>query len=247
MARELGVERFGRASTTEQVMHALREAIVEGRIAQGEPLREAALADALGTGRGAVREAVRQLIQEGLVSYTVHRGASVRVISPADRLDVYVAREAIETQAARLALEAGDPPDLGPLKTALARLRTAAGGQAEDGPVKLTRRLVAADVRFHQELVRLARSERLDRIYETLAAEARMLLIYQPPYPRSDYVDDHERLLTALADRDPATPDLVAEHLRLSAHLIAGELAGRAEEETTGRPAPDHAEGELVR
>ena len=66
---------------TEQVLRELREAIVEGRIPQGEPLREVSLAATLGTGRSAVREAVRQLIQEGLVDYEPHRGAFVRVMS----------------------------------------------------------------------------------------------------------------------------------------------------------------------
>src|SRR5918996_563910 len=85
-----------RASTTEQVLQELREAIIDGRIAQGDALRENPLAQTLGTGRSAVREAIRQLVQEGLVDYELHRGAFVRVMSLADRLDVYVAREAIE-------------------------------------------------------------------------------------------------------------------------------------------------------
>src|ERR671933_2087294 len=88
-----------RASTTEQVLQELREAIIDGRIAQGEALREVSLARAFGTGRSAVREAIRQLVQEGLVEYQLHRGAFVRIMSLADRLDVYLPREAIETAA----------------------------------------------------------------------------------------------------------------------------------------------------
>ena len=64
-----------RASTTQQVLYELREAIIDGRIAQGEALREVSLAKT-GTGRSAVREAIRQLEQEGLVVYELHRGAS---------------------------------------------------------------------------------------------------------------------------------------------------------------------------
>src|SRR5207253_9519518 len=75
-----------RASMTEQVLRELREAIIEGRIPQGEALREVSLAGTLGTGRSAVREAIRQLVQEGLVEYEPHRGAYVRVMSLADRL-----------------------------------------------------------------------------------------------------------------------------------------------------------------
>ena len=86
--------------------------------------------------------------------------------------------------------------------------------------------MIAADLRFHQELVRLAGSPRLDRAYDTLAAETRILLRHHPEYPWRTYVHDHEKLLVALSARDLGLPELVADHLRLSADLIGGQLAG---------------------
>jgi DNA-binding GntR family transcriptional regulator len=209
-----------RASTTEQVLQELREAIIDGRIAQGEALREVSLAKTFGTGRSAVREAIRQLVQEGLVDYELHRGAFVRVMSLEDRLDVYVAREAIETGVAKRVVEASPPPDLSLLRGALETLRATA-----EGHDRVTEDQIAADIRFHQELVHLAGSPRLTRAHETLAAETGMLLRHHPSYPWSDYVGDHERLFEAIEGRDPHAPDLVGEHLRLSARLIAEELA----------------------
>jgi DNA-binding GntR family transcriptional regulator len=211
---------------TEQVLRELRKAIIEGRIPQGEPLREVSLAGTLGTGRSAVREAIRQLVQEGLVDYEPHRGAMVRVLSVADRLDVYVAREAIESGAARRIL-AGPPPDLDDLRAALQRLSETAGDHD-----RITEPVIDADIAFHQELVRLAGSPRLARAHETLAAETRMLLRHHPAYPWASYVTDHAELLDALERRDPATPELVAAHLRLSADLIAGELEADRKETT---------------
>jgi DNA-binding GntR family transcriptional regulator len=208
-----------RASTTEQVLHELREAIIDGRIAQGEALREVPLSRTLGTGRSAVREAIRQLVQEGLVDYELHRGAFVRVMSLADRLDVYVAREAIEAGVARLMVEASATPDLSALGAALQDLRTRARGHD-----RITDELIEADISFHEELVRLAGSPRLRRAHETLAAETRMLLRHHPSYPWSDYVSDHERLFDAIERRDTRAPEYVIEHLRLSARLIADEL-----------------------
>jgi DNA-binding GntR family transcriptional regulator len=208
-----------RASTTEQVLHELREAIIDGRIAQGDALREVPLARTLGTGRSAVREAIRQLVQEGLVDYELHRGAFVRVISLADRLDVYVAREAIEAGVARLAVEASPPPDVSALRAAMQELRTTAQGHD-----RITDEVIEADIRFHEELVRLGGSPRLRRAHGTLAAETRMLLRHHPAYPWSDYVSDHERLFEAIEQRDPRAPEYVIEHLRLSARLIGDEL-----------------------
>jgi DNA-binding GntR family transcriptional regulator len=217
-----------RASTTEQVLTELRDAIVDGRIPQGEQLREVPLSRELGTGRSAVREALRQLVQEGLVEHQMHRGAVVRVVSLEDRLDVYGAREAIETGAVRQILERDEPLDLSSLREALEALRSAFSRSTD-----LTDEAIAADIRFHQELVALCGSPRLTRAHTTLAAETRMLLRHHPVYPAADYVSDHERLLDALERRDPGTEELVVQHLRLSARLIGEEIAREAAEQGT--------------
>lgn len=218
---------------TQQVLTELREAIIDGRLAQGESLREVALSRSLGTGRSAVREAIRQLVQEGLVEYEMHRGAYVRTMSLTDRLDVYLAREAIECGAARRVVEAEERPDLAPLRAAIKDMRAAARGRARVGE-----QLIDADIRFHQALVGLAGSPRLSRAHETLAAETRMLLRHHPPYPWREYVDDHVLLLDALDRRDAETPDLVAEHLRRSARLIGDEL-------TAGEPISTEEENRV--
>jgi DNA-binding GntR family transcriptional regulator len=209
-----------RSSTLEQVHRLLRDAIIEGSIPQGAHLREIHLATAMRTSRGTIREAIRHLVQEGLAEYELHRGTFVRALSVADRLDVYVAREAIEVGVATRLLDRGDELDLAPVETALEELRRAARGRT-----KPSERVIAAEVRFHRELVALAGSPRLDRAYETLAAETRMLLRLHPAYPWRTYVSDHAELLEALRRRDPRLPELVAAHLRLSADLIGGELA----------------------
>src|SRR6202011_2944722 len=136
-----------------------------------------------------------------------------------DRLDVYVAREAIEVWAARTLIGRAEPLDLAALDAALATMQTREARQQRP-----TEETIAADLRFHHELVRMAGSERLTRAHETFAAETRMLLRAHPPYPRRTYAGDHKKLVEALRRRDPRTPDLVAEHLRLTSRLIGGEL-----------------------
>ncbi len=209
-----------RSSTLEQVHRILRDAIVDGSIPPGAHLREVHLARELETSRGTVREAIRHLVQEGLVEYVLHRGNFVNALSLRDRLDVYVAREAIEVGVARRLLQSEAPLDLTALEAAMDELRRAAVGQKRP-----TEDVIAADLRFHQELVRLAGSPRLDRAYDTLAAETRMLLRHHPEYPWQTYVDDHAKLLDALTRRDAKLPDLVVEHLTLSVDLLRGEIA----------------------
>ena len=195
----------------------IRDAIVDGRIPAGAPLREQRLVEQLGTSRGTVREALRHLVQEGLVEYRLHQGAFVPEQTLADHLDVYVAREAIECWAAKKLIESPEPIDTSGLEAAIEEMEAAGAGVAR--PSEGT---IAADLRFHQELVRMAGSERLTRAHETFAAETRMLLRSHPPYPGSTYAGDHRELVDALRRRDPRTPEIVAEHLRLTSRLLSG-------------------------
>lgn len=218
--------RFEGHSATETVRRIIREAIVDGRIPAGDQLRESRLVEMLGTSRGTVREAIRHLVQEGLVEYRMHRGVFVKSPLLDDQLDVYVAREAVEVWAARELIERHDVLDLSALDDALAAMRSREARQKRP-----TEDTIAADLRFHHELVRLAGSDRLTRAHETFAAETRMLLRRHPPYPWRTYASDHQQLVDALRRRDPKTPMLVAEHLRLSRRLLGGGSADTIEVE----------------
>ncbi len=100
------------------MLHELRAAIVAGRIPPREPLPEAALAQTFGTGRSAIREALRTLVQEGLVVSELNRGAWVKPLSTEDVIDVYRARTAIEVAAVERRPRARDRPDLTGLRAA---------------------------------------------------------------------------------------------------------------------------------
>jgi DNA-binding GntR family transcriptional regulator len=209
------VEALDRVSTTEQALRALRSAVVDGRIKQGDQLREIQLARLLGTGRGTVREALRHLVQEGLAEHEVNRGIFVRRFAPEDVLDVYLAREAVELAAAQILLGRPVPSDLGRLRACVKRMAetAAAGGTWRD--------VADLDITFHETLVELAGSPRLARMYATLAAESRMHLYAYPPYSTVQSVADHQQILDALEAGRPAAPTLLREHLRYSAALAA--------------------------
>lgn len=228
-----GLGTVERRSTTDQVLQELRAAILGGRIKPDEPLPEAMLASAFGTGRSAIREALRHLVQEGLVVTEINRGARVRPVSVEDVIDLYRARTAVEGAAVGAMLERGEDVDLAALHAAQARIREASPADGTESP---SAELIAADIDFHRVMVGLAESPRLSRAHEPLAAESQMLLNWHPVYSLSDYVADHQELLDAIQARDPAAVDVVRAHLKLSSDLIVGEadrLAGVAP--TTGR------------
>ena len=211
-ARAAAIEGLKRVSTTDQVQRALRAAIISNVLTPGEQLRETRLAATLSTSRGAIREALRTLAQEGLVDYELHRGHSVAAFGPDDLVDVYLAREAIETAAAQLIQSRR--PDLTPLEERLAAMEAVAARRGDDW-----QEMAEVDVAFHEELVAIAASPRLCRMYATLAAETRILLRGYPPYSSERNVDDHRKILIALREGRPDPVRLLREHLRFSSRL----------------------------
>jgi DNA-binding GntR family transcriptional regulator len=82
-----------------QVAERLRAAILGGDIAPGAPLVETALSERFDVSRGPLREALRQLIEEGLVATVPYTGTHVTTLSVEDVREIYSMRTALETFA----------------------------------------------------------------------------------------------------------------------------------------------------
>ena len=87
----------------EAAFDAIKEAILEGRIAAGEPLIETKIASALGMSRTPVREALALLEHEGLLSHHTGPGLVIRELSREEFIDMFVANELVEPQLVRRA------------------------------------------------------------------------------------------------------------------------------------------------
>ena len=104
----------------------LRDAILDGRLAQGERINEVQVSRSLGISRGPLREALRRLEQDGLVRSSPNRGVSVIRVTARDALDLLNVRRLMEPYAVLEALRR-HPDELKPLAaTALAEMRRAA-------------------------------------------------------------------------------------------------------------------------
>jgi DNA-binding GntR family transcriptional regulator len=93
-ARDDGYEPMGQA-----IARRVRDAILDGRFKPGARIRQEALARQLGVSRIPVREALRQLESEGLVTLVPHSGARVARLDFDEHLELYRIREAIEPMA----------------------------------------------------------------------------------------------------------------------------------------------------
>jgi DNA-binding GntR family transcriptional regulator len=141
-----------RVRLVDEVAEVLRERIYGGHYSLGTPLRQEQLAAELEVSRTPLREALRMLEQEGLV--TVLPGRGVRVIR-GDRqrlLAAYRLREVVDGLAARLAAEHADSAVGERLRAILAAQEAAV---ASWEPATYT----ATNVEFHAEVVRAARNE----------------------------------------------------------------------------------------
>jgi DNA-binding GntR family transcriptional regulator len=157
-----------RVSTADQVASLMRERILRGEFKPGTSLREVVIAAAIGVSRNTLREALRILVQEGLVRHSVHRGITVTLPSAESVADIYRVRRLLEVGA----VEKGKPTSerLDVLASAVERLEAAS--EKKDWPA-----LVEADMQFHCAIISLLASERLDGFFRNLVSELRIGLV----------------------------------------------------------------------
>ncbi|GAB4542640.1 MAG: GntR family transcriptional regulator [Roseibium sp.] len=89
------------ASASSIVFDALRKAIIEGRLEEGEPLRQDEIARLFNTSRIPVREAISRLEEQGLVTSRRYKGAVVAGLSPTETAEVFDLRALIEPEIIR--------------------------------------------------------------------------------------------------------------------------------------------------
>lgn len=91
-------------STSEIIAEHLREAIISGHLAEGEPVRQDDIAQAFNVSKIPVREALKRLEAEGLVDFHRNRGALVTKISEPELAQMFEVRVLLEVKAIRLAV-----------------------------------------------------------------------------------------------------------------------------------------------
>ena len=95
------VQPISRQTLATMTVDSLRESILRGRYPEGQPLRQDAIAEQLGVSRIPVREALRQLESEGLVTFSPHKGAVVSTLSVGEIEELFELRAIIEADLVR--------------------------------------------------------------------------------------------------------------------------------------------------
>lgn len=211
----------------QRVYDALRASIVGGALQPEERLVESAIARQMGISRAPVREAIRQLQQEGLVVAAPWRGTSVVGVTAETIPHLYQVRAALETLAVRLLIARGIAvaAELDAIVADIAAAATAGDLAA----------VVEHEVRFHEVLCERSGNPILARLFQAITAQVRMALTLD----NGGYDDlhlvatEHLPLIAAIRDRDlPRALALLEAHIldsvaplvrRLSADANAGD------------------------
>lgn len=211
------LKRAGRQATHEVVADALREAIATGRLKARQPLPQAEIAANLQVSHIPVREALRQLESEGLVTYQPNRGATVSALSTAEIREIYDIRAMLETGAIRLAA---------PILPAENLVRAAAvldlAERTDDGATWGT-----LDMEFHTLMYHLDLRPRLqDLITELLRRVDRYWMSYGLMLKyRTRFDTEHRDMLAALSSRDGERAEkLLGAHLRGACDRLIAEI-----------------------
>ncbi|HET6507082.1 MAG TPA: GntR family transcriptional regulator [Baekduia sp.] len=199
-------------SRRHQVVATLRRAIVAGELQPGHRLVETELAEQLGTSRAPVREALRQLEQEGLVVSRPYRATEVLGVTQEEIEEVLVPlRVTLERFAFRKARPNLAPEDFDELERLIRAMRVAGKDRDVDA-------LADADVRFHELVVTRAGQPHCEQLWRTIEPRVRAHFRRDAPAHRDPaaVADQHQRLLDALRDgAEPRLGDEVERHIRV--------------------------------
>ncbi|KIC16321.1 GntR family transcriptional regulator [Leisingera sp. ANG-Vp] len=203
------------ASASAAVFEALRQAIIDGRLEEGEPLRQEEIARRFSTSRIPVREAISRLEEYGLVKTQRFKGAVVAGLSAAEAAEIFDFRALLEPEIIRDAV-----PRMGPELLAQARQKCEAFAGCKN-PMEwgvLNREFhgalySASTLSFHREAARGA----MDRIDRYIRAQ----LVMSDGMARAER--EHLEILTACEEGDARrAADLTRAHvLEAKASLLA--------------------------
>ena len=188
----------------------LLDQILGGEFDPGEPLSERKLADSLGMGRTPVREAIKRLTAEGLLTVRPARGTYVNKLTPADVTEIYEVRFGLEGTAAYLAAERGPTDEF-------SRYRRTFVDMIERPESYDLNEIHRCGQEFHVEMFRAARNRYLLDIYEPMRLRHSVTLGLPRHYDHGwvlESVREHLGILDAIVSGDPAVArQLVCDHL----------------------------------
>jgi DNA-binding GntR family transcriptional regulator len=197
----------------EQVLAELRHRIVNGDYPPGQRLTEDRLAADFGVSRNPVREALRIVQAEGLVTMTPRRGAVVSTPDASTIADLFAVRTSLETVAARLAAERATPGDVSDLRTLLEAAQRATERADFSRVAELNNEL-------HLRVIAISGNPWLSSISSSMYLHVNWVFRPGAAHRAPHSWAEHIRLVNAIEAGDPKEAEAAA-----SAHVAAAAAA----------------------
>lgn len=188
------------------VFNTLRQAILTGELKPGERLMEIHLANKLGVSRTPIREAIRKLELEGLVTMIPRRGAEVAQITEKSMNDVLEVRRAMDVLCVELACERISEEELSGLKAACDNFEQMVKTQD-------VKKIARADVELHDIILRATGNSRLIQLVNNLSEQMyRYRYEYIKDFSQHEkLVEEHRIIYESLVNKDKETASEAAK------------------------------------
>jgi DNA-binding GntR family transcriptional regulator len=211
----------------DRVYARLRQGILDGTYAPGARLGEADLAVALGVSRTPVREALRRLGSEGLLSTLPNKGARVRTWTTSELSDISDLRALLEGHAARQAATRVTGADIAAMADLVTRMEAAAA----DGTAADIDLITELNREFHGAVIEASGNALLPGLMHSLLHVPVISRTYRhySPARMQQSMRQHRELVDALRAGDPAWAEAVMRVHVLSARPAQLEIADDAE------------------
>jgi DNA-binding GntR family transcriptional regulator len=210
----MNVSRFKPRALYEEVAEALRERIFSGHLKPGDWVDELALAEEFGISRTPLREAIKVLAAEGLITMKLRRGAYVTQVESQELTEIYHLMALLESDAAATVAQKASQAEIAELESLHQKLEASASQDIT--------RFFAANEAFHMRLLALSGNRWRDQIVadlrkvmklsraQSLAKEGRL----------QESLAEHRQIVAALKARKPQ-----AAREAMHAHITHGREA----------------------
>jgi len=209
-----------RESLAESVFRALRKAILEGELEPGEWLRQEALAEELNVSQVTVRDALNQLVGEGLANRIPYKGVHVTMLSPAELEDIYAMRAVLEGMAAKSAAKRIS-------KEALKEMKEIIQDTIVNNDPESVSRAREANRRFHEIFIEASERRFLIRVLNQILDWIDPLMLYSRTIKTEIGLETRLRW----GERDRFQHTRLVKALEAGDGELAGQVAAEAVEE----------------
>lgn len=208
----------------DRIAEEIRQQIVRGEFQPGQRLSEVALSESLAIARNTLREVFRLLTKEGLLRHLPNRGVFVAIPSMASIMDIYRVRRIIECQALAQAI---------PQHPARQQMRDAVAEQHQLRDAGKWTEVGTANMRFHEGVVALADSERLNTLFSHILVELRLAfgMLSDAEFLHAPYIEMNASILERFEAGDMArAAEQMLDYLNHSERVVLSVYARRMSE-----------------